>query len=50
MEMERVFRSNLHPKANGLKTREKKHRVYFHFMDLGKTYDRVNREVLRQVL
>ena len=37
-------------KQIGEKAREKKCRVYVRFMDLEKSYDRVNREALCQVL
>ena len=37
-------------KQMGEKVREKKCRVYVGFMDLEKTYDRINREALWQVL
>ena len=45
-----MCRSDLYVKQIREKAPEKKCRVYVDFMDLEKAYDRVNREVLWQVL
>ena len=45
-----MCRSDLHTKQIGEKAQENKLRVYVGLVNLGKSYDRVNREALWQVL